>query len=755
MIIFTKNRTTYFQKFLKIIGLFTFCFGILLSFSFVFSDNKLLAIQIVRKSVTEINYLLFGNSNHSVSSVGDLMKHARGSWRGIITPSNFPTIDLQIDYKNIAKLEATKYSTNRPYVNANLVVNDDVKKNTLKSKVRYKGDRGIHIENFSKSSFRVNLKGDHRFQGLEEFSIQSPIIRNYSWELLIRDIFSTEGLLTLNSHVVNFSVNGDDRGLFFVEEVPSTRTLERQSRKAGPIFGLDEDLGFGINSNLDVYDAKSWKNSALYEYAEKQLYKQFLSMEQDLSIDTEIFDIESWARYFALTDIFGSYHGSLPKSVKFYFNPVSAKFEPLLFDAHLGGENLENFTFIDLITRGESTECDWICPYESFYKAFLNDKEFFDTYISFLNEYSTSDYIEKVFNWYKNNYESLDNEFYSYFMASDGLFHRNINLYLFKFDNVYKNVNLVRQRLATLEMRSQFLFNKEPENIQKQDLELSDSSVSVVKLKNFILKSTLWKFTEPTLLLLTGDNDLSGLSADEPLVIVGPIMIVQQGGKINIKDVEIRDGQNHKITNRNWSGVLNIFSSNTTIQNLRIIDTMAEDAINIVSSDFFIDGLNIVNARSDAIDLDFADGAITNLSCYMIGNDCFDVSESVVEVETMIAQAVKDKGISAGENSKVKVASATLQNAGIGLVSKDGSELLVDNLTISDTQLHLSTFVKKAEYNDPTLQVDEIIGDGNITALKSFGSRLIVDEKVKVTVLKSSEIEAKMYGVDYGVATQK
>ena len=28
-----------------------------------------------------------------------------------------------------------------------------------------------------------------------------------------------------------------------------------------------------------------------------------------------------------------------PKSVKFYFNPVSAKFEPLLFDAHLGGEN--------------------------------------------------------------------------------------------------------------------------------------------------------------------------------------------------------------------------------------------------------------------------------------------------------------------------------------------------------------------------------------------------------------------------------
>ena len=98
---------------------------------------------------------------------------------------------------------------------------------------------------------------------------------------------------------------------------------------------------------------------------------------------------------------------------------------------------------------------------------------------------------------------------------------------------------------------------------------------------------------------------------------------------------------------------------------------MAEDAINIVSSDFFIDGLNIVNARSDAIDLDFADGAITNLSCYMIGNDCFDVSESVVEVETMIARAVKDKGISAGENSKVKVASATLQNAGIGLVSKD------------------------------------------------------------------------------------
>ena len=48
----------------------------------------------------------------------------------------------------------------------------------------------------------------------------------------------------------------------------------------------------------------------------------------------EILDVDKWAWYFAVADINDYNHGLLLKSVKFYYNPVNAKFEPVAFDGH-------------------------------------------------------------------------------------------------------------------------------------------------------------------------------------------------------------------------------------------------------------------------------------------------------------------------------------------------------------------------------------------------------------------------------------
>ena len=84
----------------------------------------------------------------------------------------------------------------------------------LVGKARSKGDRHLHKEDILLQSYRVNLKGDNRFLGLEEFSIQRPIIRGFTWELLIAEIFQSQNLLTLKTYPVNFSVNGDNRGIY-------------------------------------------------------------------------------------------------------------------------------------------------------------------------------------------------------------------------------------------------------------------------------------------------------------------------------------------------------------------------------------------------------------------------------------------------------------------------------------------------------------------------------------------------------------
>ena len=95
------------------------------------------------------------------------------------------------------------------------------------------------------------------------------MLRNYTWELLIAEIFKKQKLLTLKSEVVKFRVNGDVRGLYVVEEVPSKVTLERQKRKDGPIFGLDENYILNSEGLLDVYDLKYCKDKQIYNFAKK------------------------------------------------------------------------------------------------------------------------------------------------------------------------------------------------------------------------------------------------------------------------------------------------------------------------------------------------------------------------------------------------------------------------------------------------------------------------------------------------------
>ena len=44
--------------------------------------------------------------------------------------------------------------------------------------------------------------------------------------------------------------------------------------------------------------------------------------------------MDKWAWYFAVADINDYFHGLEAKSVKFYYNPINGKFEPIGFDGH-------------------------------------------------------------------------------------------------------------------------------------------------------------------------------------------------------------------------------------------------------------------------------------------------------------------------------------------------------------------------------------------------------------------------------------
>ena len=48
-----------------------------------------------------------------------------------------------------------------------------------KIKIRTKGVRNLHWYDKNTTSYKIDIRGDDRIWGLEEFSVQKPITRNY------------------------------------------------------------------------------------------------------------------------------------------------------------------------------------------------------------------------------------------------------------------------------------------------------------------------------------------------------------------------------------------------------------------------------------------------------------------------------------------------------------------------------------------------------------------------------------------------
>ena len=723
---------------------------------FIFGSNNLLLIN-HNLNFVKSNWKrgLGIQEDRTVSSISDAYKFLNGAISGIINPYPTEKIDLIINQKNL--LQIIDPQSQRKQFPVKISILNKEKTITLPGKARAKGDRKLHKEFTNAQSYRVNLKNNNNLFGLEKFSIQKPLLRGYSWEYLISKTMASEGLLALKSIPVRLSKNGDYEGINTIEEVPSSLTLERNKRKSGPIFGLEEIYGTETDSILDVYEFKKWQNSELYLFSKKVLKEQFFRSRSGLKFDSHAFDMNEWAKFFALNDVFGSYHGTVPKSVKFYYNPVIGKFQPLLFDAHKGAGNIKEFILSDFDTYPNTTKCEWICIHKDFYKAFFLNDTFYKNYINYLEKYNSKKFIDNVEKIYLDNFKQLDNSLYAEFSPSDGISFRGLGLYLFKFSDFSKiRAEIIRKKIIKLKENKALISPM----ISRSDLNtvIADPSINIVNYDSFSIVGTNFTVTKPTILILSGETLLQGQDKNNTLKINGPLMIVQTGGNITIKNVEFNINKQINPSNRNWSGALNILYANANIFNLGIFNSQSEDAINIVNSNFFVKDMFIKNAKSDAIDLDFSSGKIINIHCEDIGNDCLDASESKIEIGKIKLKNVLDKGISAGENSNVTINEYDGNNVSISMVAKDGSKLKVGNASISNGQLAIASFVKKPSYSSPHIEIKNIFNktkNKELKALISHTSTFSFPNSILIIHDTSQNIKNRMYGAEFGQATVK
>ena len=134
----------------------------------------------------------------------------------------------------------------------------------------------------------------------------------------------------------------------------------KDKKRNGPIFGLSEELGeYFPNVKFDLYSENFWINE--HPQLVENLFSVLNNLKNDKDIINNYFDLDKWAKYFAIIDLAGSYHGLLSKSVKFYYNPTTGLFEPIGYDIHKGAGIFDNFIILDFYRRPNQIVHTYVC----------------------------------------------------------------------------------------------------------------------------------------------------------------------------------------------------------------------------------------------------------------------------------------------------------------------------------------------------------------------------------------------------------
>ena len=270
----------------------------------------------------------------------------------MLRPADVPQFVVDIDFKSFQKLQEKR---DQALQRGLLITGKDdfvpakIRHNgkTTKVKVRLKGDLLDHLKG-DKWSFRVKVKGKNHIYGMRVLSVQSPYARGFQGAPLFYATLKRYGVLAPRYKLVNVVVNGSDLGVMSIEEHFSKELLESSGRKESVIIRFDESLVWkatdgakaGLGGHFDNYHV-----ATIDGFSSKKINKsERLTKDYEIAVGmlrafetgtlppSEVFDTKLMARYIAVSELWGSWHSFSWRNLRYYYNPISARLEPIGFD---------------------------------------------------------------------------------------------------------------------------------------------------------------------------------------------------------------------------------------------------------------------------------------------------------------------------------------------------------------------------------------------------------------------------------------
>ena len=404
--------------------------------------------------------------------------------------NNLDEIVIDLKHKNYQKilkerdLSIKKGRANEDlhnWVPANISFNDEY----FKVKIKLKGAHSDHWAHPKKWSFKIKLLNDKSINGFKRFSVQQPITRDFLYEWLFMKVLKNEGLIYHRNDFLKIQINGDNLGIYYLEELYSKQLIENNGRREGPIISLDKNQWIEEVSNINNLGANFFEDSFWrakikpLQFKENQIgttqeiyLKEAISLFENfrnkkLRLE-KVFNLEQLAKLMAIKAVFGSPEFDW-RDIKFYYNPITSLLEPIA----------REIDFYDIINKSP-----WWIDDDYLNKAFIEqnqfpnilnkDKNFYSLFLSELNKINKEEYLYTIL---KENEKEFDN---LYKLLKKNFPGENI----FSIDHFKKVRTFINNTLNPIQNVNAFLVSREEnyilfsfQNLQSLPIEITDIKI--------------------------------------------------------------------------------------------------------------------------------------------------------------------------------------------------------------------------------------------------------------------------------------
>ena len=202
---------------------------------------------------------------------------------------------------------------------------------------------------------------------------------------------------------------------------------------------------------------------------------------------------------------------------------------------------------------------------------------------------------------------------------------------------------------------------------------------------------------------------------------------------INFIGLETNDSDKIQLSSINNFGLTGCLSFiNIKFENVKIKGSKGacEDTINLVNSTGEIKEIEITEAFSDALDLDFSKLNINNVFINKSKNDCADFSFGNYNIDQLNLSNCGDKALSVGERSVLTASEINIKDSKMGIASKDGSIVNVIKNNSQNLEVCLAAYNKKQEFFGGFIKVDNFL-------CKNSESNLELDQFSQIKTLNT------------------